>query len=104
MNALSGFLITSLFFVLATTVEFAIVLMIKRFDDFSSEKPPEGPLFHVEFKKKEKDVTRLLDILEKKFIPSRKKKSMTDKVDFVSLIFFMVSYFIFCFGYFVHYL
>ena len=102
MNALSGFLITSLFFVLATMVEFAIVLMIKRFDDSSSEKP-EGQLFH-KASKKEKDVTRLLAILEKKFMPSRKKYPLTDKVDFISLIIFMISYFIFCFSYFVHYL
>ena len=102
MNALSGFLITSLFFVIATMVEFAIVLAIKRINDVNLEKTPEGPFFNLESMDKKKKKTRLAG--KKKTMLLTKSLSLTDKIDGVSLIIFIASYFLFCFVYFVHYL
>ena len=100
MNALSGFLITSLFFVIGTMVEFAVVLLIKRLSDLKSKKGPEGPLFDSKPKNKKKDATN--EELEKG--DSDLRYSLTDKIDFISLFIFMASYLIFACSYFVYYL
>ena len=100
MNALSAFLITSLFFVIGTMVEFAVVLLIKRLDDLNTEKTPKGPLFMSESKVEgEKRKT-----LEKEITPQTKKFSLTDKIDFISLILFMATYLLFSCIYFAHYM
>ena len=100
MNALSGFLITSLFFVIGTMVEFAVVLLIKRLSDLKSKKGPKGPLFESKPNNKKKDATNEELENDESDIPY----SLTDKIDFVSLFIFMASYLIFTISYFVYYL
>ena len=98
-------------------VEFAVVLAIKRLNDVNAEDSPEGPLFDLESKNKKKTRQQMAGIkktmlLTRRFQTIGKKKSMlkakcislTDKIDAASLIIFMVSYFLFCFIYFAHYL
>ena len=100
MNALSAFLITSLFFVIGTMVEFAIVLLIKRLEDLKPQKAPKGPLF----KSKSKVEGENSKMFEKEITSQTKKYSLTDKIDFISLIIFMVSYLLFSCIYFAYYM
>ena len=121
LNALGIYLLVSLFFVLATMVEFAVVLVLERFYPRNGENK--------EANKKHRNKQTRRTNLKKKFLSYSKSKaslfnlqdaeknrnvkekntknincSLTEKMDFVALFIFMFIYFLFNCVYFMHYM
>ena len=121
LNALGIYLLVSLFFVLATMVEFAVVLVLERFYPRNEENK--------EANKKHRNKQTRRTNLKKKFLSYSKSKaslfnlqdaeknrnvkekntknincSLTEKMDFVALFIFMFIYFLFNCVYFMHYM
>ena len=116
MNALGIYLIISLFFVLATLVEFAVVLVLARFcpqyGDKENAKINESEKTNTRgFKKKSWAVSSQTNIQDAESNEIIKKKniqhstcSLTEKMDFMALLIFMFIYFLFNCVYFMHYM
>ena len=136
MNALGVHLLVSLFFVIGTMIEFAIVLLIKRNITFNADltAPSEsrkrrrnhsrtGKLVcfykristdtnvdsaSVDTKSVDtnsEDTNSSYELGEgKMFISQKKCYSLTDKIDFVALFVFLLSYFMFNCIYTAHYM
>ena len=119
MNALGIYLLVSLFFVLATMVEFAIVLVLARFypktDDKDDQKKNENTKTRKRSFKKlwshSKISSSLVNIKHAEVSPIIKVKntnriicSFTEKMDFIALFIFMFIYFLFNCVYFMHYM
>ena len=120
MNALGIYLLVSLFFVLATMVEFAVVLVLARFypktDDNDAQKNKENNKTRKRSLKKKfwpysKMSSSHVNIKEAEGNPIIKEKnekriicSFTEKMDFIALLIFMFIYFIFNCVYFMHYM
>ena len=105
MNALGIYLLVSLFFVIATMMEFAIVLMIARArggtDNATSQRKRKTMRMNSANTKKQWFLNRVIPNTpendEKNFY------SFTEKIDFKALFVFMLMYFMFNYFYFAHY-
>ena len=85
-------------------IEFAIVLCIKNIDDLHENKThPMGPLFN---EKNDSMDTKPTDCITngQSRTSKLKKLSTSQKIDYTSLVMFMVSYAIFNIVYFAHYM
>ena len=118
MNALGIYLLVSLFFVLATMVEFAVVLVLDRY--YPKDDNKESQKRHDKTKARRRNAKKNFwsrtkgylmnfqdaennSILNKK--KSRKTScSLTEKMDLIALLIFMSIYFIFNCVYFMHYM
>ena len=91
MNSLSIHLLVSLFFVIATMIELAIVLTIKRYGEFEPETESDVTTNMVEL-----TVSNQISKKDKMTSHSYSRRySITDTIDFIALCIFFVAYLIF---------
>ena len=124
LNALGFYLLVSLFFVIGTMVELAIVVMIKRTQRYrrcqttsrngkkGSRKNTEGP--NVSLTQKSTSVESLRNAClyysnndmedEQMSRTQNRSRSITDTVDFAALIIFLLSFLVFNFFYSLKYM
>ena len=118
MNALGIYLIFSLFFVLATMVEFAVVLVLERY--YPKDDNKECQKWHDKTKSRRRKARKsfwsrtkgsLMNFQDAENISIANKKkskrmlcSLTEKMDLFALFIFMFIYFLFNCVYFMHYM
>ena len=85
-------------------IEFAIVLCIKNVQDLNANKThPMGPLFIGKSDLTKSKSTEIIDD-GKSGASKLNRLSTCQKFDYISLVIFMVSYFIFNIAYFIHFM
>ena len=121
LNALGIYLLVSLFFVLATMVEFAVVLVLARFYPIMEEnnetnkkersKQTRGrnlKKYFWSYSKTKASLFNLQDAEKNRNVKEKITKSincsLTEKLDFIALFIFMFIYFLFNCVYFMHYM
>ena len=94
----------SLAFVISTMIEFAIVLCIKNINELHENKvQPMGPLFHGKSGLMELESTGSISKGESR-TSKLKRLSSSQKIDYISLVIFMVFYAVFNIAYFAHFM
>ena len=120
LNALGVHLLVSLFFVIGTMIEFAIVLLINRKLVLNGPQCPcikkgickirnlrkRNPLFIFRKNPVDPKDRNSSPSLEKEQTPNSQEKpySTTDKIDITALCVFLLSYIMFNFVYMIHYM
>ena len=91
-------------FVISTMIEFAIVLCIKNIQDLNANKThPMGRLFNGKGDLMESNSTEIIEN-GKSGTSTLKTLSTCQKFDYMSLVIFVLSYFIFNIAYFIHFM
>ena len=106
ITALSIYLLVSLFFVLGSMIQFAIVLFIEQMSEVDNDNHPLrqiAPSFKTQGNEsKIVPFEKAVIASKKKNVPSKSFK-LTRKIDYVSFVFFNLTYLLFNLSYFIYY-
>ena len=98
LNSLGIYLLVSLFFVVASFIEFGILLMLKRTHfhgvrETTGDKNKDADIQNLEGSQSNKVFARIAKTAHDKALETR--YSVADKIDFCSFIFFVFAYILF---------